>query len=97
MLRKSRLFFASIVMTVAAVSLVLGFGGVLTASGASSGGKVIVPSPPGQPTLAPTITTKTTTRIYGRIPSRSQCRSLSTSGRRCYPAARRAFPTVRGP
>jgi len=68
MLRKSRLFFASIVVAVGAVSLVLGFGGVLTASGASSGGKVIVPSPPGQPTLAPTITTKTTTRIYGEDP-----------------------------
>jgi hypothetical protein len=68
MLRTSRLFFASIVVAVAAVSLVLGFGGVLTASGASSGGKVIVPSPPGQPTLAPTITTKTTTRIYGEDP-----------------------------
>jgi len=68
MLRKSRLFFASIVVAVGAVSLVLGFGGVLTASGASSGGKVIVPSPPGQPTLAPTITTKTTTRVYGEDP-----------------------------
>src|SRR4051794_26439866 len=69
MLRTSRLFFgASIVAAAAAVSLVLAFGGVLTASGASSGGKVIVPSPPGQPTLAPTITTKTTTRIYGENP-----------------------------
>jgi hypothetical protein len=69
MLRTSRLYFgASVVAAVAAVSLVLAFGGVLTASGASGGGKVIVPSPPGQPTLAPTITTKTTTRIYGENP-----------------------------
>jgi len=69
MLRTSRHFLAaSIVLAGAAVSLVLAFGGVLTASGASSGGKVLVPSPPGQPTLAPTITTKTTTRIYGANP-----------------------------
>jgi hypothetical protein len=69
MVRKSLVLAGSVVIVaVAAVSLVLGFGGVLTASGASSGGKVIVPSPPGQPTLAPTITTKTTTRIYGENP-----------------------------
>jgi cell division septation protein DedD len=69
MVKKSRLLVGSVVIVaVAAVSLVLAFGGVLTASGASSGGKVIVPSPPGQPTLAPTITTKTTTRIYGENP-----------------------------
>jgi hypothetical protein len=69
MVRKSLVLVGSVVIVaVAAVSLVLGFGGVLTASGASSGGKVIVPSPPGQPTLAPTITTKTTTRIYGENP-----------------------------
>jgi len=65
MLRTTRLFFGASIVAVAVTSLVLAFGGVLTASGASSGGKVIVPSPPGQPTLAPTITTKTTTRIYG--------------------------------
>ena len=69
MLRTSRLFLsASIVVVATAVSLVLGFGGVLTASGASSGGKVIVPSPPGEPTLSPQITTKTTTRIWGENP-----------------------------
>ncbi len=60
-----RIFLGASIVVAAAALLVLGFGGVLTASGASSGGKVIVPSPPGQPTLAPTITTKTTTRIYG--------------------------------
>jgi hypothetical protein len=51
-----------------APAAMLSGGGVLTASGAAVGGKVIVPSPPGQPTLAPTITTKTTTRIYGENP-----------------------------
>jgi hypothetical protein len=68
MLRTTRPFFASIVVAAAAVSLVLAFGSVLTASGAAPGGRVLVPSPPGQPTLAPTITTKTTTRIYGENP-----------------------------
>jgi hypothetical protein len=68
MLRTARLFLGASIVAAAAVSLVLAFGGALTASGASSGGKVIVPSPPGQPTLAPTITTKTTTRIYGENP-----------------------------
>jgi hypothetical protein len=69
MARTSRLYLgASVVAAVAAVLLVLGFGGVLTASGASSAGKVIVPSPPGQPTLSPQITTKTTTRIWGENP-----------------------------
>jgi hypothetical protein len=63
-----RVFLGASIVVAAAALLVLGFGGVLTASGASSGGKVIVPSPPGQPTLAPTITTKTTTRIYGEDP-----------------------------
>ena len=37
--------------------------------GTPSGGPAIrVPSPPGAPTLAPTITTKTTTRLYGANP-----------------------------
>jgi hypothetical protein len=37
--------------------------------GAPSGGVAVkVPPPPGQPTLSPTYTTKTTTRIYGANP-----------------------------
>jgi hypothetical protein len=37
--------------------------------GAPSGGHAVnVPSPPGDPTLSPTIATKTTTRIYGANP-----------------------------
>src|SRR5712691_4407575 len=37
--------------------------------GAPSGGQAInVPSPPGAPTLSPTIATKTTTRLYGATP-----------------------------
>jgi hypothetical protein len=37
--------------------------------GAPRGGPAVrVPSPPGEPTLAPTIATKTTTRLYGRNP-----------------------------
>jgi hypothetical protein len=37
--------------------------------GAPSGGHAVnVPSPPGEPTLSPTIATKTTTRLYGANP-----------------------------
>ena len=62
------------------VWLALGLGAVVSASGAAadpnlypfgepSGGPAVkVPSPPGAPTLAPTIATKTTTRLYGADP-----------------------------
>ena len=64
----------------ALVWLALGLGAVVSASGAAadpnlypfgepSGGPAVkVPSPPGAPTLAPTIATKTTTRLYGADP-----------------------------
>ena len=64
----------------ALVWLALGLGAVVSASGAAadpnlypfgepSGGPAVkVPSPPGTPTLAPTIATKTTTRLYGADP-----------------------------
>jgi hypothetical protein len=69
MVNKSRVLVGSVAIVAAAlVWLALGVGGVLTASGASSGGVVSVPSPPGEPTLSPQIATKTTTRLYGADP-----------------------------
>jgi hypothetical protein len=43
-------------------------GGVLTAAGPSTSVRMQPPPPPGQPTLKPQITTKTTTRLYGANP-----------------------------
>jgi hypothetical protein len=43
-------------------------GGVLTAAGASTTVAMKPVPPPGQPTLKPQITTKTTTRLYGENP-----------------------------
>jgi hypothetical protein len=59
---------AGMIVVAALVGFALGGGGVFTASGASSGGVLSVPPPPGQPTLQPQITTKTTTRLFGENP-----------------------------
>ena len=42
--------------------------GVFSAIGAPSAATVTVPPPPGEPTLAPTIATRSTTRLYGTDP-----------------------------
>src|SRR5690349_13553542 len=62
-----------IIAVAALVGFALGGGGVFTVSGASSGGVpsggvLSAPPPPGQPTLQPQITTKTTTRLFGENP-----------------------------